>query len=135
VKELAMAKCVITLGVIVRQGAGKIEIVWASRKLERDCLNDRNGVQRFGPERWTLIKRRLESLASAPTLADMRGVPGNCHPLTGDRAGQFAISLTGSYRLVFRPDHEPIPLQADGGIDRQLVTRILIEGVVDYHGD
>ncbi len=82
-----------------------------------------------------LVKRRLESLAAAPTLEDMRGVPGNCHPLIGDRAGQFAISLTGSYRLVFRPDQDPTPLLTDGGLDRQRVTRISIEGIVDYHGD
>jgi plasmid maintenance system killer protein len=109
--------------------------VWANRKLERDCSGDRAGARRFGAERWAILKRRLESLAAAPTLEDMRGVPGNCHPLTGNRAGQFAINVTASYRLVFRPAHDALPLLSDGGIDRRLVTRIRLEEVVDYHGD
>jgi proteic killer suppression protein len=109
--------------------------VWANRKLERDCSSDRAGTRRFGAERWALLKRRLESLAAAPTLEDMSGVPGNCHPLTGNRAGQFAISVTASYRLVFRPAHDPLPLLPDDGIDRRQVTRIRLEGTVDYHGD
>ncbi len=45
------------------------------------------------------------------------------------------MSLWGSYRLVFVPDHDPIPTRADGGIDRTLVTKISITEVVDYHGD
>ncbi len=109
--------------------------MWASRQLERDCLDDRRGVRRFGPERWSLLKRRLTSLAAAPTLEDMREVPGNCHALTGDRIGQFAIYVTRSYRLVFRPDPDPAPRLANGELDRRSITRISIEEVVDYHGD
>lgn len=73
-------------------------------------------------------------MIAAPTLEQMEGVPGKCHQLTGDRAGQFALSLWGSCRLVFVPDHDPVPRLADGGIDRSRVTRIAIKEVVDYHG-
>lgn len=45
------------------------------------------------------------------------------------------MDLWGSYRLVFTPDHDPIPMRADGGVDRTRITRILIKEVVDYHGD
>lgn len=65
----------------------------------------------------------------------MDGVPGRCHPLSSDRKGQFAIYLWGSYRLVFVPDHDPIPTLPDGGLDRTKVTQISIKEVVDYHGD
>ena len=82
-----------------------------------------------------MLKRRLDSLTAAPTLRDMDGVPGNCHALHGDRRGQFAVSLWGSFRLIFLPDHDPLPTLADGGVDRSLVTRISIVEVVDYHGD
>ena len=64
----------------------------------------------------------------------MREAPGRCHALTGDRKEQFAVHLWGSYRLVFEPDHEPIPRLEDGGIDPVHVTRIAIVEVVDYHG-
>jgi hypothetical protein len=76
----------------------------------------------------------LASLRAAPSLADMAGAPGNCHTLGADRAGAFAVDLWGPYRLVFLPEHNPLPTLDDGGIDRTKVTHIKIEEVVDYHG-
>ena len=42
------------------------------------------------------------------------------HPLLGDRAGQFAMTLTGNFRLI---------------IERVSEERVRILGVEDYHGD
>lgn len=81
-----------------------------------------------------MLKRRLASLRAAPTLADMDNVPGNCHRLHADRAGQFAIDLRGPYRLIFKPNHDPVPRLDDGGIDKSKVTNISIKEVDDYHG-
>ncbi len=80
------------------------------------------------------MRRRLDALAAAPTLKDMAGVPGNCHALTADRSGQFAVDLGGPYRLIFVPHHDPVPTLHSGGIDLALVTRISITEVADYHG-
>ena len=92
------------------------------------------GQRRWGPDHWGLIRRRLASLGAAPTLAAMDGVPGQCHQLIGDRSREFALHLWGQFRLIFVPNHDPIPRLEDGGIDRKLVTKILIREVVDYHG-
>jgi len=62
-------------------------------------------------------------------------MPGRTHPLTADRKGEFAIGLWRGYRLVFAPNHDPVPNDATGGIDQARVTRIVIREVVDYHGD
>lgn len=64
----------------------------------------------------------------------MDRVPGECHVLTGDRAGQYATSISANYRLIFIPDHDPLPMLPDGGTDRARVTAIRILEVVDYHG-
>lgn len=80
-----------------------------------------------------MLKRRLATLRAAPTLKDMDGAPGRCHALSANRAGYFAVSLWGQYRLVFAPNHEPVPRLDDGGIDRAGITRIEIIEVVDYH--
>jgi toxin HigB-1 len=111
-----------------------IDISWLDRKLEKSCSSDKSGQRRFGADDWKVIKRRLASLVAAPTLKDMDGVPGRCHPLRADRSGQFAVHLSGAYRLVFAPNHDPVPLLDDGGIDTSHVTRIVIAEVVDYHG-
>lgn len=111
-----------------------IDIAWSDEKLAKSCASDRHGQRRWGADHWKLLKRRLISLEVAPTLQDMDGVPGRCHRLTADRRDQFAVALWGSYRLLFVPDHDPVPTHPDGGIDRSRVTRILITEVVDYHG-
>lgn len=112
-----------------------IEIAWSSRKLEKSCSDDRQGSKHWGADHWKLLKRRLAALRAAPTLADMKGVPGNCHPLHADRDGQFAVDLWGPYRLIFEPDHDPVTLLDDGGIDTTKVDQIKIKEVDDYHGN
>lgn len=116
-------------------GVQAIDISWSDRKLEKTCSSDKAGSKRWGADRWPLLKRRLATLAGAPTLQDMDGAPGKCHALTADRAGQFAVHLWGQFRLIFVPDHDPTPRLDDGGIDRSSITRISITEVADYHGD
>jgi proteic killer suppression protein len=111
-----------------------IEIAWSSRRLEKSCSSDSTGKKSWGADQWKIFRRRLAALRAAPTLADMAGVPGNCHPLSVDRAGQFAVDLWGPYRLILEPDHYPVPTLPDGGIDETQITKIEIEEVVDYHG-
>jgi len=103
--------------------------------MEKSCRTEKAGQQRWGADNWKVMRRRVAALAAAPTLLAMEGVPGQCHQLRADRAGEFAVYLWGPYRLVFIPDHDPIPRLKDGGVDRSLVTRIVITEVVDYHGD
>lgn len=73
-------------------------------------------------------------LANADTLVMVPHTPPErLHQLVGGRENQFAIDLVHPYRLVFEPDHDPIPLKDDGGIDLTRVTAITVLDVVDYH--
>jgi len=63
----------------------------------------------------------------------MSQAPGRCHALSSNRAGQFAVHLWGQYRLVFYPDHDPVPRTPEGEIDLANITKITIAEVVDYH--
>ncbi len=108
-------------------------MAFEDRHLAADCADDRAGARRFGSVQWAVIRRRLAVLQAAPTLAQLVGVPGRPHALTGDRMGQFALDLRGPYRLVFEPDHHPLPELATGGLDRAQVTRIRILAIEDYH--
>lgn len=112
-----------------------IDIAWSDRKLAKACGSDKEGHRKWGADQWRVLKRRLASLEAAPTLKDMDWVPGRCRQLRADRPNAFAVTLRGSYRLVFVPDHDPMPVLSDGGIDRARVTRILITEVVNYHGE
>lgn len=103
--------------------------------MERSLRTERAGERQWGADKWRLMKRRVDALMAAPTLLAMDGVPGQCHQLRADRAGEFAVYLWSPYRLVFVPDHDPIPRLHDGRVNRSLVTQIVITEVVDYHGD
>jgi proteic killer suppression protein len=45
----------------------------------------------------------------------------------------LAVHLVHPKRLVFVPDHNPVPGKSDGGLDWAQVTRVLVTDVVDYH--
>lgn len=111
-----------------------IEISWRNRKLEKTVASARTAQAAFGVDGFKVLRRRLAALAAAPTLGDLEGTPGNLHPLRGDRGGQFALNLAGGSRLVFEVDEDPLPVLADGGLDRAHVTKVRILEVVDYHG-
>lgn len=47
-------------------------------------------------------ERKLILLEAAQELNDLKSPPGNrLHPLTGDRAGQYAIRINDKYRICF----------------------------------
>ena len=64
----------------------------------------------------------------------MQTIPAaRCHELTGNRKGQLAVRVSVNYRLIFEPNHEPVPAKADGGLDWEAVTAITILDIEDYH--
>jgi proteic killer suppression protein len=111
-----------------------MHIEYKSRALQKACTSDREMQRAYGAIRAKFLRRRLNELENASTLEIMTKVPGvRCHGLRGDREGQWAVSLDGNWRLVFLPDHEPLPALPDGGLDTAAVTQILVLEVVDYH--
>jgi toxin HigB-1 len=77
------------------------------------------------------LRARLADLAAASRVTDL--VAGNPHPLKGDRLGQFAVDLTGGWRLVFASANDPVPRRGDASIDWSSVTIVCIEYIGDYH--
>lgn len=110
-----------------------MDVVFATKKLQRQFSDHRELRRGWGEEGAKKIALRLQQLASAVSLADMSGLPGRCHELTGDRAGELAVDVHQPYRLVFRPTAHPPPVKADGGLDWGRVESVTILEVVDYH--
>ena len=96
------------------------------------CRNDRELRKRHGMVRAKKIQQRLKALRAAETLADMRAMPGRCHELHGDRAGQLSLDVDHPYRLLFRPTVDPA-LGPGGGLDWSAVGAVTITGIVDTH--
>ena len=74
------------------------------------------------------VLKNSRSLSQVPTTP-----PDRRHMLTGDRREQYAVDLVHPHRLVFVPDHDPVPRREDGGIDLDEVRAVTIIEVVDYH--
>ena len=74
------------------------------------------------------VLKNARSLASVPITP-----PERRHLLKGRRKAQFAVDLVHPYRLIFTPNHNPVPRLDDGGIDIDSVTAITIMEVIDYH--
>ncbi len=87
----------------------------------------------WGQEGSKKVTLRLQQLAAAPTLAEMRNLPGRCHELTGGGAGSLAVDVHKGFRLVFRPTDDPPPRKPDGGLDWTAVDSITVTEIVDYH--
>jgi toxin HigB-1 len=88
----------------------------------------------YGLDMAKAVMKRLAVLKSARTLTMVPTTrPERRHQLQGKRSGQYAVDLVHPFRLVFEPNHEPLPRKADGGIDTDQVTAITIIDVIDYH--
>lgn len=110
-----------------------MEIQFKTGKLRKSCTDAKVMMKTHGPKRAKILRRRFDQLLAAPTLEVMRGLPGNCHELSGNRVGTLAIALDGPYRLIFEPAGNPRPQLEDGGLDWQGVTAVRVLEVENYH--
>ncbi len=76
----------------------------------------------------------LEQLNILDAALSMGDIPSTLrpHPLKGSLKGSFAINVSNTHRIIFRPDHED---DSDFRIDnRNTIKRIVVEELcVDYH--
>lgn len=100
-----------------------MDVEFRTNRLERAYTRTAEAERQWGRAIGRKYVQRIVSLIRASDVADLRQVRAlNFHALTGDRRGQYGITLTQNWRLVVSlPDGE------EG-------SRIRIEEVVDYHG-
>lgn len=94
-------------------------------------------MKAHGSIRTKKLKIALTQLRAAPHLgifAPPMSPPHRCHELTGNRKGQLTVDLDHPYRLVFTPNHDPLPVRPEGGLDWNKVTSIEIIEIEDTHG-
>ncbi len=111
-----------------------MEIAFCTRKLQKLCNSEKEMRSKLGDRGARVLQARLAQIKAADTLEDLRIVPGaHCHELTADLQGLLAVNLVHPQRLLFEPDHDPIPTKPDGGLEWQKVTRVIVREVIDYH--
>lgn len=79
-----------------------VEIKFRTKKLEKCYTESKQAVKAFGSEVARKYIQRINLIKAAKRLEDVERLPGlRCHALKGTRAGQYAVKLTGFYRLIF----------------------------------
>lgn len=110
-----------------------MEISYKSRKLEKQLTDPNEMIKSFG-QLARKVNQRLKDLTDADNLAIMRTIPAaRCHELTGGRKGELALDVSGNYRMIFEPLHDPISQKDDGGLNWEEVTKIQMNEIEDYH--
>jgi proteic killer suppression protein len=114
-----------------------MDIRFATKKLQKELSEGKAMVKAHGATRSKRLKIVMAALSAAPTLsifAPPMSPPHRCHELTGNRKGQITMDLDHPYRLIIRPNHDPLPMRAEGGLDWKAVTAIVIVEIKDTHG-
>jgi len=113
-----------------------MDINFKSKKLERECNDQRLLLKEHGKHRAKLLQNRLAVLQVAANLAVLwppLKKPERCHELVANRKGQLSVDLDHPYRLIFIPNHKPPPTRDEGGLDWTKVTAITIIEIADPH--
>ena len=78
-----------------------MEVRFKTNKLQKQYENSKDAIKAYGLDVAKKYIQRVGILKSAKSFDDLSKIPQlKFHPLTGDRKGEFAISLTGFFRLI-----------------------------------
>lgn len=111
-----------------------MDIIFKSTKLEKQCRSKMSATKKWGPDVGKNVLKRLEDICDSDNLGVLMKVPqAGCHPLKGNRDGQWGVKVGAKERLIFEPADVNIPTRECGTIDIDKVTRVRILEVIDYH--
>jgi len=98
-----------------------VELEFASNHLFNASVNLSEASHLFGIPIGRKYIQRLAVLRATDKFSQLYGHTAlRLHPLKGTRAGQYAITLTGNYRLIIEKVNE---------------EKVRIMNVEDYHGN
>ena len=106
---------------------------YGNKKLERQFSDAVEMKKAFGL-RAKPVSQRKDEIESSANLAVLMQLPGpRCHQLSGKRLGQWALKISGNFRIIFEIKDDPLPMKNATEIDHVKVIRICIVEIVDYH--
>ena len=98
-----------------------IDISYKTSQLRKVCEDAEVATKRYGSEMAVKIQMRIMQIKAATSVEMLvQKHVGRCHPLHGDRKGQYAMDLTHPYRLIFEKKNGKI-------------AAVEILEIIDYH--
>ena len=90
-------------------------LTYKSKKLQNICEDpkyNKDLVKNYGIEVSRKLPQRISELKSFNSIGDIpTSPPFRRHKLYGDRDGQFAITIVGQYRLIFKQINDDIIIE------------------------
>jgi proteic killer suppression protein len=88
-----------------------VEIAFRTRKLEQKYRKYTKAVKAYGEQVARKYIQRIGIIKSARDIDELCRLPGlRSHALNGNRLGQYALNLTGFYRLIFTLQGEALEI-------------------------
>jgi len=101
------------------------------------CQKESVAKRELGKDSANQLKAKLKELDEAENVLELvNGTPHRISGLRGKYAyleGQYSLRLAKAKRLVFQPDHDPVPRKETGEIHWGEVTSVMITFIGDYH--
>ena len=84
-----------------------MEIRFRTKKLEKQYLKHKEAQKAYGQQVAKKYIMRINMIKTAKCFDELYAIPTlKFHPLEGKRKGEYAITLTGFYRLIITNDGE-----------------------------
>ena len=100
-----------------------MKIRFRTRKLEKCYTHHREAEQAYGKVVARKLIQQVNVIKHAKNIEELKQLPGlRCHELKGNRKGQWAVKLTGYFRLIFT-------------LEGERMETIRIEEVSKHYGD
>jgi proteic killer suppression protein len=100
-----------------------VEIRFRTNKLQRQYERFDVAVKAYSDQVARKYVERINIIKHTSGIDELQRLPGlECHPLKGDRSGEWAVKLTGFYRLIFTLEGKRLQIA-------------LIEEVSKHYGD
>lgn len=102
-------------------------------KLQKACASPQAMRAEWGTKMAAKLVLRISQIEAAANLSEIARVPAGRFHEYGDKAGRMSLDLVHPQRLLFVPDHDPVPTKPDGGVDLTAVTQVRVLGITDPH--
>jgi len=107
-----------------------MNIIFADRKLEKYANDFKLSQRKLGNLQAELLQKRLNDLYDAESFDVLIHLPGNHHPLSENRAGEWACSLEQPTRLIYAPILEG---ENNYSVVLKELTELTVLEITDYH--
>ena len=79
-----------------------MHVQFRTKKLQKQYEQSSEAIKTYGKDVARKYIQRVNIIKQTKDIKELCSLPGlNCHQLKGNRQGQWAVKLSGFYRLVF----------------------------------